>query len=173
MSKVLVKVAGLNGFLELVQASKSYTKAQRTQMMQALLIFFFYFSCAALFYALAFFFTSCFFFFLKLPQTRDTTQGYYKYLVCLQQIFCSNLQWRSGTLKGFKSQNLQQKSCISFFSIQSKYMERLFWIREARGIDSEIQTTHKILGQEQIYSQHKFDHDNRVFCKSHSFQSCR
>ena len=61
MSKVHVKVVGLNVFLEQVQASKTYIKVPRTQMMQTLLIFFSFFFlsqlCGSFLYALASFFS--------------------------------------------------------------------------------------------------------------------
>jgi len=57
MSKLLIKVVGLNVFPEPVQASERYTEIQRIQRMQTLLIFFFFF-VQHFFYALAFFFLS-------------------------------------------------------------------------------------------------------------------
>jgi hypothetical protein len=51
MSKVPVKVSGLNVFPKQVQASKTDVEVYRTQSVEALLIFFaFFFSSAALLY---------------------------------------------------------------------------------------------------------------------------
>lgn len=42
-------------------------------------------------------------------------------------------------------------------------MEHSIWIKEDGDIYSEIQTTQKFLGQEQIYFQLKYQQDNAVF----------
>jgi Na+/phosphate symporter len=74
VSKVLVKVAGLNVLPTLVQASKTYIEVYRTQRMQALLIFFsfFFVSSVALLY-LHLPFTSLFL--SKVLQNNNTIQS--------------------------------------------------------------------------------------------------
>jgi hypothetical protein len=56
VSKVLVKVFGLNVFPTRVQANKTDIKVSRTQMMQAFLIFLYFFFSGSSIFALVFYF---------------------------------------------------------------------------------------------------------------------
>jgi hypothetical protein len=80
-----------------------------------------------LFFALVFLYSL---FSQKVPQKQDRTQEYQKIIVCLLQIFCSNINKLFDKYNDVKHKTSQHESCRSSFSLSFRYMNRLFWIRD-------------------------------------------
>jgi hypothetical protein len=70
------------------------------------------------------------FFHKKCHKNKIELKSIKKIIVCLLQIFCSNINKLFDKYNDVKHKTSQHESCRSSFSLSFRYMNRLFWIRD-------------------------------------------